>query len=115
MYSYLIEDIAIYTLYAIYNNPTQQAVQQSVLQILGAYTSVMPITEQELQLFYVTVPMRMCVSLCNSEFAIRDRPDDAYVSMSQKNGWALLQLLKAMFEDNHDSNIFTSKFYNQLR
>lgn len=41
-------------------------------------------------MFMVAIPMRMCLSLCNSEYAMKDRPNDAYISMSQKNGWKLL-------------------------
>jgi hypothetical protein len=51
----------------------------------------------------ITIPMRMCLSLCNSEYAMKERPSDSYVSMSQKNGWKLLQVLKDLYHSGNQS------------
>lgn len=55
-------------------------------------------------LYYISIPIRMCISLCNSLYATQHRPYDEYVMMSQKNGWKLLKVLKDIYEDMQDKD-----------
>jgi len=73
--------------------------------ILTGYNSVLPLTEDEIALYFPLIETRLAVSVTNSAERRQEDPDDPYLTLHEAPAWRLLQkytgvdreLLKAYF------------------
>ena len=78
-YSHLINEVAIGAVYIAYRS---EAPLEAILPFVASYHKLLPLTETELSVLYFTIALRLCLSVCNSAFAKKEQPDNAYVSVS---------------------------------
>ncbi|PCI86340.1 MAG: peptidase M23 [Hyphomicrobiales bacterium] len=57
---------------------------------IKAYHSYNPLTEAEIKLIWRLALMRLAVSVVNSAMMKQERPNDAYVSVSEKAAWRMI-------------------------
>ncbi|MCB0197773.1 MAG: aminotransferase class III-fold pyridoxal phosphate-dependent enzyme, partial [Anaerolineae bacterium] len=81
VYSYTVADLAIAVAYAILDKPDPLA---AAAHIVAGYHAEYPLTETELTALFGLVQMRLCVSVCMSAYQQQQRPDDAYLAISQQ-------------------------------
>ena len=86
--SYLLFEPAVALAYTISSaeNPLEAA-----LPLLKGYNSVFPLSEKEIRLLYYCLAGRLCLSLMMSAYQKHLRPEDEYVTISEKPVWRLLQ------------------------
>ncbi|MGD8406143.1 MAG: aminotransferase class III-fold pyridoxal phosphate-dependent enzyme [Anaerolineales bacterium] len=80
VYSYTIADLAVAIAYAILGKPDPLA---TAAQIVQGYHSVHPLSEDELTALFGFVIMRLCMSVCIAAEQQANRPENAYLSISQ--------------------------------
>jgi 4-aminobutyrate aminotransferase-like enzyme len=87
-YSQLINELAVALTYALMgkNNPIEWAVP-----IIAEYNKIVPLEEKELDLLYWLIAARLCTSVCNSAYEKAQRPENAYIQISEKPAWELLK------------------------
>lgn len=87
-YSPLITEIAIALAYAaLYvEDPVED-----VLPLIEGYHNTLPLFEQEIGLLYYLIPLRLCISVCNSAKAARDMPENEYAFVTEKRAWHTLK------------------------
>ncbi|MBI4401702.1 MAG: aminotransferase class III-fold pyridoxal phosphate-dependent enzyme [Nitrospirae bacterium] len=88
--THTVFELAVCTAYAILgkNDPVAAAAQ-----VVGGYHRVNPLTEQELELLYDLVAMRLCTSVAMSALQKKRHPDNAYLTVSEGPAWAALERL----------------------
>jgi 4-aminobutyrate aminotransferase-like enzyme/Ser/Thr protein kinase RdoA (MazF antagonist) len=64
--------------------------------VVRGYHAVRPLSEAELSVLYPLMLTRLAVSVTNSAFEKRLRPDDPYVVISEAPAWALLEALETV-------------------
>jgi Ser/Thr protein kinase RdoA (MazF antagonist) len=62
--------------------------------VVRGYHAVRPLSELELEMLYPLTLTRLAVSVTNSAFEKRLRPDDRYAVISEAPAWALLETLE---------------------
>jgi 4-aminobutyrate aminotransferase-like enzyme/Ser/Thr protein kinase RdoA (MazF antagonist) len=68
----------------------------TVANVVRGYHEVRPLSELELALLYPLMLTRLAVSVTNSAFEKRLRPEDQYAVISEAPAWALLEMLEAI-------------------
>ncbi len=64
-------------------------------QLLAGYHAAHPLQEAELELVQALVCLRLCVSVTNSAYQRTVEPDNAYLTISERPAWDLLEALSA--------------------
>lgn len=59
--------------------------------IIEAYNKILPLKEQELAVLYYLIPVRLCISVCNSAYARKVDPSNKYKAISEELAWKLLR------------------------
>lgn len=85
--------LAIALAYAMLDKPDPLA---SAAHVIRGYHAVRPLSETELSVLFPLVLTRLAVSVTNSAFEKRLRPDDAYAVISEAPAWALLEALETV-------------------
>jgi len=87
-HSALINEVAIMATYIFYmsESPLQWAAP-----LLQSYHEVLPLTEEEVDVLYDLIAMRLCTSVCNSANATISDPQNKYASISEEKAWKLLE------------------------
>lgn len=80
VYSYTAADLAIAVAYAILNKADPLA---AAAPIVRGYHTRYALTEAELSALFGLIGMRLCMSVCMAAYQQQQRPDDAYLSISQ--------------------------------
>ena len=76
------------------------------LEFLLGYHSINPISEEELDILFTLIITRLAVSYVNSSIMAKDKPDDPYVIISQRDSKNFLwHMVKG-------KNFFTARFRN---
>ena len=88
IYTALINDVAITITYAVMNKPDPLA---AALWILKGYHQQMPLKENELELLYALVGIRLVISLTKSAINSQKEPDNTYLQISKEKAWKLLR------------------------
>ena len=90
VYSHTINELAIVCAYAMLdkNDPLAAA-----WHIVKGYHEVYPLREKELAVLYDLSVMRLCMSVCHCAHQASLEPDNAYLRISEKPAWDLLQRL----------------------
>lgn len=87
-YSPLIYEVAIALTYIMLANESQ-AFEKAAFFLKG-YHEVLPLEQREIELLYLLIPSRLCVSVCNSAKKKAEGEDTEYVLISEKPAWRLL-------------------------
>ena len=96
IYTQTINDLAIAIAYAIMNKAD---VIEASLPIIKAYHAEFPLLEEELELLYVLVAMRLVISVTKSAINRQLEPDNTYLLISEKPAWAILKKWKEVSKD----------------
>jgi 4-aminobutyrate aminotransferase-like enzyme/Ser/Thr protein kinase RdoA (MazF antagonist) len=90
VYSYTVANLAIAIAYAVLNKPDPLT---AATHVVRGYHAHHPLTEAEISALFGLVCMRLGVSVCLAAHQQQQRPDDAYLSISQNPIRATLPLL----------------------
>ncbi|WP_242084319.1 aminotransferase class III-fold pyridoxal phosphate-dependent enzyme [Aestuariivivens sediminis] len=88
VYTQIINDLAIACAYAMmnHNDPLDAA-----LPVVKGYHSAFPLLEEELDYLYITIAMRLVISVTKSAINKIKEPDNKYLLISEKPAWAVLK------------------------
>ncbi|QQS46986.1 MAG: aminotransferase class III-fold pyridoxal phosphate-dependent enzyme [Acidobacteriota bacterium] len=67
--------------------------------LVGGYHRRLPLDEQEIEVLFPLILMRLCVSVANSAFQQKEHPDNEYLVISEKPAWRLLERLDGISPD----------------
>lgn len=81
-------DLAIAGAYIMMDHPEPQ---DALIALVAAFNQQLPLSEQEVDLVYPLIRVRLAVSVVNSTIEALNKPDDPYVVISQAPAWALLE------------------------
>lgn len=87
-YSPLIYEVAIAVTYIMLSNEKEPF--EKAKAFLQGYHSRLPLQKEEIELLYLLIPARLCVSVCNSAKKKAEGEDTEYVLVSEKPAWKLL-------------------------
>ncbi len=87
VYSQSINDLAVAICYAVMNLPDPLA---AALPIVTGYHKQFPLLEEELELLYTLVAMRLILSVTKSAINKEKEPENTYLFISEKPAWDLL-------------------------
>lgn len=85
-----VSELAIAAAYAMMRHP--QPIDALMLMV-AQYNAEYPLNEAEMAVLFDLVCMRLCISVTVSAIRKRERPDDAYMVVSEAPAWALLHVL----------------------
>ncbi len=83
-----VSDIAIAAAYIVLDQSRPIAM---LAAFVAGYHAVWPLSEAELALIYPLLLTRLAVSVTNSGLGKLARPEDAYVTVSERGAWAFLE------------------------
>lgn len=81
VFSHMVADLAIAIAYAVLDKPDPLA---TAAQIVAGYYAENPLTETEFAALFGLVKLRLCVSVCMAAHQQQQRPQDEYLTISQK-------------------------------
>jgi 4-aminobutyrate aminotransferase-like enzyme/Ser/Thr protein kinase RdoA (MazF antagonist) len=81
IYSSTVADLAVAIAYAILNKPDPLA---AAVEIVKGYHAEYALTEDELAALFGLARLRLCMSVCIGAHQLRQRPNDDYLSISQR-------------------------------
>lgn len=87
-YSWLINELAIAISYALFG---KENLVEAACQIIKTYHQQLPLEEKELEVLYYLIAIRAVVSVCNSTHQATLKPDNEYITISQKPAWDFLE------------------------
>lgn len=90
VYSLRVADLAIAAAYALLN---KEDPLRAAAQVTAGYHAVNPLTEAEVAALWDLICMRLCVSVCLAAVQRRQRPDNDYLSISERAAWVALEKL----------------------
>ena len=61
--------------------------------VIKGYHQIFPLQEQEIDVLFHLISMRLCMSVVNSTMRKNENPNDAYLTVSEKPAWELLKKL----------------------
>jgi 4-aminobutyrate aminotransferase-like enzyme/Ser/Thr protein kinase RdoA (MazF antagonist) len=93
VFSYTIGEVAIACAYAMLDKADPLAAAAS---IVAGYHQNRPLAEQELDVLFDLICMRLCMSVCQAANQSRFEPDNEYLRISEKPVWALLKKMQAI-------------------
>jgi 4-aminobutyrate aminotransferase-like enzyme/Ser/Thr protein kinase RdoA (MazF antagonist)/murein DD-endopeptidase MepM/ murein hydrolase activator NlpD len=85
--------LAIALAYAMLDKPDPLA---SAAHVVRGYQAIRGLSEREIEVLYPLILTRLAVSVTNSNFEKRLRPDDPYIVISEAPSWALLEHLETV-------------------
>ena len=100
VHSYAIADLAIAIAYAVLGKPDPLAAAVSVLR---GYQGARPLDDNEMAALFDLVLLRLCTSVCVAARQQKQRPADAYLSVSQGPIGATLPTLAALDREAVDA------------
>lgn len=88
VYSYLINEVAVS---AAYMAMGKEKPIEAITQMISAYHKVFPLQKNEIDLLYYFIATRLCTSVLNSAHSAAQKPDSAYITVSESDAWSLLE------------------------
>jgi len=90
VYSWLVAEPAVAAAYAMLDktDPLTAAVH-----VVRGYHAVHPLTEEEIEALFPMICLRLCVSVVLSAHQRRLRPENGYLSITERSAWAALERL----------------------
>ncbi|MFW9954457.1 MAG: aminotransferase class III-fold pyridoxal phosphate-dependent enzyme [Candidatus Thorarchaeota archaeon] len=92
VYTATVFEIAIATAYAILGKSDPMA---AALQVVAGYHKLYPLTEDEIQLLFPLICMRLAASVCISAYQSTLEPDNEYLRISEAPAWNVLMRFRA--------------------
>ena len=86
-YSQTINDLAVAIAYAVMGHPDPLT---ATLPIVSGYHKKFLLLEEELNILYVLVAMRLVISVTKSAINKKAEPGNVYLQISEKDAWTLL-------------------------
>lgn len=80
VYSYATADLAIAVAYAVLGKPDPLA---AAVDVVRGYQQLRPLGEEEVATLFGLILLRLCMSVCIAAAQQQQRPDDAYLGVSQ--------------------------------
>lgn len=93
VYSYTLFNVAVALTYAMLNKEDPLHVAYSLLK---GYNEIFPLKEKEIGLLYYCIAGRLCLSLLMSSYQKKLRPEDSYVTISEKSVGEFLKILHSI-------------------
>ncbi len=91
-----INDLAVAIAYASMDHPDPLS---AALPIISGYHSKFPLLEEELEVLYVLIAMRLVISITKSAINKEKEPENIYLQISDKQAWSLLYKWKNIHPD----------------
>lgn len=101
IYSQTINDLAVTLAYALMNFPDPL---QAATEVIKGYHSNHPILEEELEVLYTLIGIRLIISVTKSAINKEAEPENEYLQISEKPAW---DLLEKWFEINETFALFS--------
>ncbi|MCF6242553.1 MAG: aminotransferase class III-fold pyridoxal phosphate-dependent enzyme [Bacteroidales bacterium] len=88
VYSLLINELAVAAVYVMFHkeNPLEAAVP-----LIKGYNQIIKLEEKELDILYYLIAARLCISVSQAAHEKKRKPDDEYITISEKPAWELLR------------------------
>lgn len=64
--------------------------------IIKNYHAVFPLEEREIAILFPLICIRLCMSVVNSAIRKQEKPDDTYLTITEKPAWAMLKKCRAL-------------------
>jgi 4-aminobutyrate aminotransferase-like enzyme len=93
VHSYTVGDLAVAIAYVVLDRRVPIA---AAAQVVAGYHEEYPLIEDELEALYGLVLMRLCMSICLAAYQRQQRPDNAYLQISQRSIGNILPRLVAI-------------------
>lgn len=90
-FSQTINDLAVAIAYAVMEYPDPLS---AALPIISGYHKNFPLKEEELEVLYILVAIRLVISVTKSAINKEKEPGNVYLQVSDKQAWALLDKWK---------------------
>jgi len=88
-----VAELAIAAAYAMLDKPDPLAAAAAVVR---GYQQARPLEPAELEVLFPLICLRLCTSVCLSALQRGREPENAYLSVSERPAWALLERLRAV-------------------
>ncbi|MFN8441700.1 MAG: aminotransferase class III-fold pyridoxal phosphate-dependent enzyme [Caldilineaceae bacterium] len=88
--SFVVCEPAIAAAYALLDKEDPLA---AITQVVRGFHSVYPLSEAEINTLFDLVCARLCMSVCHSAHQAAARPEDEYLSISERPAWEALEKL----------------------
>ncbi len=88
VHTQVINDLAVVVAYAAMHKPD---VLGAASKVISSYHEHFPLTEDELEILYCCVAMRLVISVTKSAINKNKEPNNHYLQISEKPAWELLQ------------------------
>ena len=85
-----INELAIAAAYVMLEKPDPLA---AAVHLVAGYHAAFPLSEPELEVLYPLICIRLCVSITNSAYQRQAASNNAYLLISERPAWALLEQL----------------------
>ena len=93
VHSWLITDLANACAYAMLDQPQPL---DTACAIIRGYHSELTITDEELDVLFAMIAMRLCMSVCICAYQKTLEPDNEYLSISEQPAWQTLERLRSI-------------------
>ncbi|MFC1876225.1 aminotransferase class III-fold pyridoxal phosphate-dependent enzyme [Thermodesulfobacteriota bacterium] len=90
VFTHTVNELAIVCAYAMMGKKDPLAAAKT---IVAGYHQAYPLENLELSVLFDLILMRLCMSVCHSAHQFRMAPDNAYLKISEKPAWTLLEQL----------------------
>jgi 4-aminobutyrate aminotransferase-like enzyme/Ser/Thr protein kinase RdoA (MazF antagonist) len=90
VHSHTVNELAIACAYALMGKTDPLA---AACRVIAGYHEALALTDMELAVLFDLICMRLCTSVCHSAHQSRLAPDNAYLLISQRQAWALIDQL----------------------
>ena len=90
VYSYTVGDLAIAIAYVVLDKADPRAAANEVIK---GYTSEFELLDEELEMLWPLVRLRLAMSVCIAAYQLRQRPENEYLRVSQRAIEAMLPRL----------------------
>lgn len=90
VHSHTVNELAIACAYALMGKTDPLA---AACRVIAGYHEALALTEVELAVLFDLICMRLCTSVCHSARQSRLAPDNAYLLISRRQAWSLLEQL----------------------
>jgi 4-aminobutyrate aminotransferase-like enzyme/Ser/Thr protein kinase RdoA (MazF antagonist) len=88
----LVAELAVAGAYMVLD---QERPVAALAELVAGYNSIHPLSDEEIALVYPLVLTRLAVSVTNAALTKREKPDDPYVTISERPAWAFLEASSA--------------------
>ena len=93
LYTQTVNDLAIALAYALMDKPDPLA---AAIPVIRGFHAVFPLQEEEIAALFPLIGARLLISVTNSAINKRQEPDNEYLLISERPGWALLEKLRGI-------------------